>query len=118
MDVLNLYNLLTRSIEPIPVSALTASVSGSAIHEMPSALLIVYDILLHVIPALIAGLGAYFGVKYAVKDHANRIDLLITRQMWVIRKLIALGTQHNHNHPQEAINMNDFPEDPTRAQTI
>jgi len=76
---------------------------------------VLYDLILHAgIPlasATIAGGGAYFGVKFAIKDHANRLDLIVNRQMWVIRKIIAMGTQHNINHPDQAMNMNDFPED-------
>ena len=78
-----------------------------------------YDLLLHaVIPLIssaVAGLGAYFGVKYAIKDHAQRLDLLVIRQLWVIRKMIALMTQHNSNHPEDKIGVNDFPIDPGGA---
>lgn len=74
-----------------------------------------YSVLIHfgvpLVSAGIAGIGCYFGVRYAIKDHAIRLDLLVQRQMWTIRKLIALGTQHNTHHPADQINMNDFPED-------
>ena len=79
---------------------------------------LLYDLALHLVPAGIAGLGAYFGVKYAIKDHANRLDIIVGRQMWVIRKIITIGTQHNTNHPDEQINMNDFPADPGGAFRI
>lgn len=81
-----------------------------------------YDLLLHAgVPltsSAIAGAGAYFGVKFAIKDHANRLDLIVSRQMWVIRKIIALGTQHNTNHPDTDLNWNDFPEDKGGAFTL
>ena len=73
---------------------------------------ILYDLFLHVIPALVAGLGAYYGVKYAIRDHAIRIDLMLVRQGWVVRKIIHLITLHNTFHPESAINIDDFPKDP------
>jgi len=78
-------------------------------NQQPS---LVYDLIIHLIPALIAGLGAYFGVKYAIRDHANRLDMILQRQMWVVRKMIALATTHNSNHPDSPpINVDDFPVD-------
>ena len=81
-----------------------------------------YSILIHfAIPlgsASIAALGAYLGVRFAIKDHAHRLDLLVSRQMWTVRKLIALGTQHNSHHPEDTINMNDFPEEKGGAWTV
>ena len=73
---------------------------------------ILYDLLLHVIPALVAGLGAYYGVKYAIRDHAIRIDLMLVRQGWVVRKIIHLITLHNTYHPESFITVDDFPKDP------
>jgi hypothetical protein len=66
-------------------------------------------ILLHIIPAIVAGLGAYFGVKYAIKDHASRLDYLWIRQDWIIRKVIEMITRHNANHPEDVIRIDDYP---------
>jgi hypothetical protein len=73
----------------------------------------IYDVIVHAgIPlasSAVAGAGAYFGVKFAIKDHAQRLDLIMRRQTWEVRKLTVLCTHHSALHPEAAINVDDFP---------
>lgn len=71
---------------------------------------VLVDLIVHGAPALLAGAGCYFGVKYAIKDHAQRLDMILTRQTWMLRKFTAMATRHNDLHPGAAVNIDDFPD--------
>jgi hypothetical protein len=72
------------------------------------------DLALHFGPAILGGAfggaGAYFGVKYAIINHAQKIDSMLRRQDWLVRKICVIVTQHNASHPAcSPIALDDFP---------
>jgi len=75
----------------------------------PGSILNFTNLLVHAIPAILAGVtagvGSYFSIKYSVKVHTNKIADLELISDWNTRRIDKIFTVHSMRHPEDDLSV-------------